>query len=623
LLEENHVSGKPAQIRRPGCVFQKIVMIILPVKFAAPAASESLIPVFTDFHRKSYRRSPIGNDFHFLFLRNYRLLTTVETDGRKFFKKHRKRKVMKKTAFCILLILLAAAAVCAQTTAFTYQGRLNDSSAEANGTYDFQFELYDATSAGSQVGSTQTLTNVAVSGGIFTVQLDFGANAFPGANRFLEIRVKKISEASYTTLTPRQPVTSAPYAVRSLNATNVEATTAGNSVVNAINDGSTSVTINDNRLPSNIVRIKPDTQQQSSSSTDGTDPLINLGGSYTVAPNTFQSTFRVNQDGGFFVSGTAQTIDAVPTTGQGTRMMWYPRKAAFRAGFVFGAQWDESNIGFFSNAFGRNSRASGDFSFAGGIESVASNIGSFAFGEANFATGRNSVALGRGAHTNARQGAFVFADNTTSIAYDANGNLDTFQTDNVNNAFLRAGVNNSATWRVTGGFRIFTSSNLSTGVTFQSGALPSNWGQSNAVISTSTGALLTTGGVWQNASSRALKDNFAAVDARAILRKVLSLPIQTWNYKAEGAGIRHIGPFSQDFKKTFDFGVSDDGIGTVDADGVALAAIQGLNEKLDERTSDLQKENEALKQRVERQQATIDALRKLVCANNPGADICQ
>lgn len=530
---------------------------------------------------------------------------------------------MRKTAFCILLILSAGAAVFAQTTAFTYQGRLTDGSAAADGAYDLEFELYDAVSAGSAVGSTQALANVAVSGGIFTVRLDFGANAFPGADRYLEIRVKKPSEASYTTLTPRQPVTSAPYAIRALNATSVETTTAGNSVINAINDGSTSVTINDNRLPANIVRLKPDTQQQSSSSTDGTDPLINLGGSYTIAPDIFQTVFRVNQDGGFFVSGNTNATDAIPTTGQGTRMMWYPRKAAFRAGFVFGTQWDEANIGLYSNSFGRNVRSSGLFSFSAGIETVAANRSSFALGEANFATGVNSIALGRAAHTNARQGSFVFGDNSTPVFYDANGNLDFAATDAGSSSFIRAGVNNSASWRVSGGFRIFTSSNLSTGVTFQSGANVSNWGQSNAVISTSTGAMLTTGGVWQNASSRALKDNFAPVDAREILRKVLSLRIQTWNYKAEDAAIRHIGPFSQDFKKTFDYGSSDEGIGTVDADGVALAAIQGLNEKFDERTLSLQKENDALKEWLRQQQTTIDALKKLVCANNPGAEVCK
>ncbi len=64
-----------------------------------------------------------------------------------------------------------------------------------------------------------------------------------------------------------------------------------------------------------------------------------------------------------------------------------------------------------------------------------------------------------------------------------------------------------------------------------------------------------------------------------MLKKVVALPISTWQYKSE-VGVRHIGPMAQDFKRLFQVGPTDKGIVTVDADGVALAAIQGLNEKL-------------------------------------------
>ena len=105
----------------------------------------------------------------------------------------------------------------AQTTAFTYQGRLNDTSTAANGSFDFQFTLYDTADGGNQQGSTQTITAVNVANGVFSVQLDFGSAPFAaGTNRFLEIRVKKPADASYMTLTPRQRITSVPYAIRSL-----------------------------------------------------------------------------------------------------------------------------------------------------------------------------------------------------------------------------------------------------------------------------------------------------------------------------------------------------------------------------------------------------------------------
>lgn len=114
----------------------------------------------------------------------------------------------------------------AQPTAFTYQGQLNVGGNPANASYDMQFKLFDALTAGTQIGSTATLTNVTVTNGVFTVTLDFGAAAFPGANRWLEISVRLAGSGTYTTLTPRQPLTSTPYAIKSLNAATADGLSA-------------------------------------------------------------------------------------------------------------------------------------------------------------------------------------------------------------------------------------------------------------------------------------------------------------------------------------------------------------------------------------------------------------
>ncbi|MSU59446.1 MAG: tail fiber domain-containing protein [Pedosphaera sp.] len=79
-----------------------------------------------------------------------------------------------------------------------------------------------------------------------------------------------------------------------------------------------------------------------------------------------------------------------------------------------------------------------------------------------------------------------------------------------------------------------------------------------------------------------LKENFDAPDVREVLARVEKLPIQTWNFKDEG-GVRHIGPMAQDFHAAFKVGEDDKRIATVDADGVALAAIQGLNQVVKEK----------------------------------------
>jgi len=76
------------------------------------------------------------------------------------------------------------------------------------------------------------------------------------------------------------------------------------------------------------------------------------------------------------------------------------------------------------------------------------------------------------------------------------------------------------------------------------------------------------------------------VDSREVLEKVVRMAIQTWAY-TNSAGIRHLGPVAQDFKAAFDLGADDKSIATVDESGVALAAIQGLNEKVEAENAEL------------------------------------
>src|SRR5688572_15565078 len=125
-------------------------------------------------------------------------------------------------ALVIALALSSAGAALAQTTAFTYQGRLTDNGNPANGIYDLTFKLFDSATVGSgaQQGATLSLTNVEVTNGTFSVQLDFGACAscFDGAGRFLEISIKPAGGGTFTTLEPRQELAAIPYAIKSLSA---------------------------------------------------------------------------------------------------------------------------------------------------------------------------------------------------------------------------------------------------------------------------------------------------------------------------------------------------------------------------------------------------------------------
>jgi lysophospholipase L1-like esterase len=122
-----------------------------------------------------------------------------------------------------------------------------------------------------------------------------------------------------------------------------------------------------------------------------------------------------------------------------------------------------------------------------------------------------------------------------------------------------------------------------------------------------SGAYCSSAGVWTSVSDRNAKENFTSIAPGDVLAKVVALPITQWKYKVEPAGVRHIGPVAQDFHAAFGFGDSDKAIGTVDEGGVALAAIQGLNQKMEQKETEITE----LKARLER-------LEQLVIAKNGG-----
>lgn len=183
-------------------------------------------------------------------------------------------------------------------------------------------------------------------------------------------------------------------------------------------------------------------------------------------------------------------------------------------------------------------------------------------GNSNTAAGTYSFAAGRRAKAN-HGGAFLFAD---ANDFDFNS----------------AGDNEFAV-RATGGAR-FVSAIDGTGTP-------------------TAGVTLASGGTsWGVISDRSVKANFAPVDGRDILERLADIPVETWNLKSQDASIRHIGPMAQDFYAAFAVGEDDKHITTLDADGVALAAIQGLYEL------------------VQEQQAQIAVLQGAAGANGAGTD---
>ncbi len=121
---------------------------------------------------------------------------------------------MRWSIVALLCFGLSSAMAGTSSTAFTFQGRLDDTGLAANGVYDFEFEPFDADIGSGSLAPSLQIDNISVQDGVFTVLLDFGDSPFVGNPVFLEVRVKADADPLYSTLTPRQAVTSAPYAIQ-------------------------------------------------------------------------------------------------------------------------------------------------------------------------------------------------------------------------------------------------------------------------------------------------------------------------------------------------------------------------------------------------------------------------
>jgi Chaperone of endosialidase len=280
------------------------------------------------------------------------------------------------------------------------------------------------------------------------------------------------------------------------------------------------------------------------------------GGGVSADPNLVYSSWSTVGGGARNEAGNA----AVPGDGEFATVGGGDDNQAIGGWSTVAGGFRNVASGFVSTVAGGSlNTASGDFStVAGGIDNAAPGYYSFAAGSsarANYA------------------GCFVYADVSSGSPTSCFGQSE-------------------IVIRGLGGFYFWTA------------------GNSDATYS---GARLATGtGAWAAYSDRNGKERIHAVDTGLVLEKLVSMPIATWQWKNEPGAIRHMGPMAQDFHSAFGLGDSDTQIVTVDADGVALAAIQGLNAKVEQQLRDKDAEIAALRSRLESElaelRATFDAL---------------
>jgi hypothetical protein len=276
-----------------------------------------------------------------------------------------------------------------------------------------------------------------------------------------------------------------------------------------------------------------------------------------------------------------------------------------------------------------NSASAFDASIGGGFDNQASGpYATVPGGRSNVAGGEASFAAGRQAKA-VNDGAFVWAD---SIAAD-------FTSTAANQFLIRAGGGVGIGTNAPGSALEVRSSNFVTS-TSDNGIISATDGTGAIVIdqddiqryssadtpgtlylnfyggdiflsASGQGATTTVYGTFNNLSDRESKEDFAPIDAQAVLERLVELPVSTWRYKGAETR-RHIGPVSQDFHSAFnellDLNSPDSVIAPLDEAGIAIASIQALHERMERENERLREENTALKQRLDRLENIVEQI---------------
>ena len=349
---------------------------------------------------------------------------------------------------------------------------------------------------------------------------------------------------------------------------------------------------------------------------------------------------------GLLLTGTYNASATVPSLGAGTRLMFYPGKAAFRAGNVNSTQWDDAFVGLYSVAMGYNTTANGAESTAMGVGNTASGAQSTAMGvgttaSENFATaiglntnasGGISTAMGNasnafglsstamGDHTTASgnystaMGDYTYASGENSTAMGnrttASGNYSTAMGNRTTASgdYSTALGSKVSTNDQLGAFTIGDSDPLSQGTTIsgvrdQFVARFNNgyYFMTSGDVNRSGVSISHNGNSWVSICDKNRKENFEPLNGEAILQKLSAINFTSWNYKMQDPkAYRHYGIMAQDFNTAFGkdkYGVigNDTTVNPIDMIGIDMAALQALVK----RTTELKNENEKLKDKDE------------------------
>jgi len=320
------------------------------------------------------------------------------------------------------------------------------------------------------------------------------------------------------------------------------------------------------------------------------------GGSYSVASNSYSLV-----GGGTLDTAAAQYSSVLGGIRNAIR-------SSASGSAIAGGNKNKANDPYEFIGGGAENIAAGDYSvISGGYQNTTYGMGTtVAGGWGNELTGDYASILGGGYNTTSGGaattvgGMWNVARGTISLAagYGAfaveNGSVVLTANNNTANVMSGgdstvAGAAETMVLRADGGFFLTDSAGTYSTSNF---------------LETKTGAYLTDGGDWVSVSDKNKKENVEVFDADELFEKAMSLPVTRWNYIKEDDEVKHIGPMAQDFYEAFRLGSNDISLSSRDLAAVTLAALQELNERHEE----LKAENEDLKARVARLEASLNVL---------------
>lgn len=527
------------------------------------------------------------------------------------------------------LVLALAAALGADAAEYRYDGRLDDFGQPANGRYDIELSVFSNETAGKALSSALTFPGVQVRDGRF--QLDFDAPLAGAREGWVQIAVRAAGDASYSSIPGRSKAIAAPLIGACWSSTGDTGSSAATNFLGTMDAQPLVLKTHNARH----LRIEPSTQLSGATPITanilaGSSGNMIWGGvrGATIAGGGVISI----ADPDFASSSGNQVSDVYGSVGGGaSNIAGNSDGTAIDAPFatVAGGSWNVAKGAYATVSGGMASSAIGQYSVVGG-------------GQANCAGGDFSFAAGRRAKTRpgaselygscggvptggagGDAGTFVWADSQATdftstgpnqflVRADGgavfNGTAPTSSFDdfviNTRPASGDGDVDLRLVSRNNRGVLLYVS-DTDGSVTINATFLEIGANRLNVSGGSGGAASLSYGGAWTNASSRTFKEGLQPVDAEDVLGRVLGLDLSRWRYIGSTEG-EHLGPMAEDFHAAFGLGSNDRQIATIDADGVALAAIQGLNARLEAENAAKDAAIEELRERLRALEARLD-----------------